>query len=249
MKIALFTDIHANREAFDAVRAQAAEFAVDRYVLLGDLVGYGPDPAYVIERAMELVASGAMAVLGNHDAAALNGAKGMSAPAAAAIAWTERQLSATHRAFLSELAMSRREGDVLYVHASAGDPATWPYMLDASEAAASLAATDARLTFCGHTHRPVIFHRIANANARKPEPFLPIPNRPFPFSRLRRYVTVVGSVGQPRDHNSAACWGLYDTDADTITMMRIGYDIDATVRKINDAGLPEWLGRRLYSGR
>ena len=114
MRIALLTDLHANREALQAVLDHAAGKRIDRFALLGDFVGYGAEPAWVVDRARRLVANGAIAVLGNHDQAVLRGSRpSMRSDARQAIEWTRGQLDADQLAFLNGLPMSRVEGPAL----------------------------------------------------------------------------------------------------------------------------------------
>ena len=129
MLTALLADIHGNREALDACLADARRAGADRYVFLGDLVGYGPDPVWVVERVAEMVADGALAIQGNHDAAAANDSDTMTAVAHAAIVWTRKRLAASHRDFLRDLPLDLNEDDQLYVHASACAPQDWIYTL------------------------------------------------------------------------------------------------------------------------
>src|SRR6266496_3313432 len=154
MLIALFADVHGNREALTACLADAERAAAECYVFLGDLIGYGADPVWVVERVADMVEAGAIAVLGNHDAAALDPSESMNTAAAAAMAWTRTRLDATHCSFLAGLPLTVDDGDRLYVHASASAPDTWIYVLSAREAFQSFRATHHRLTFCGHTHLP-----------------------------------------------------------------------------------------------
>lgn len=246
MRIGFFTDIHGNRDAFDAVLGHAGSMRLDRTVVLGDLVGYGADPVAVVDTVRRMAEAGASVIKGNHDAYAVRPGKGMTENARHAIEWTHRVLDADARAWLDALPYTIEEDDRLYVHASANEPEAWHYVDTRSAAAASLKATGARLIFCGHTHVPAVFHMIGG---RGVEYFQPLPNKPTPVSGARRYLTVVGSVGQPRDRNPAACWALYDTDEKTITQHRVPYDPGPTMRRIKDAGLPEWLADRLLEGR
>lgn len=251
MRVGVISDIHGNHEALEAVLDDVDEVGVDRIVCLGDVVGYGADPEAVIERIEALVARGAVCIKGNHDAAVETGTRRMSELAAVALDWTARRLSADHKAFLRTLPMAHEEGDVLYVHASAARPEAWTYVVSADEAAASLDATDARLTFCGHTHVPALFsilHGIAGTTG-KTASFRPVADKPVPLSRIRRHLAVMGAVGQPRDGDPRAAWGLHDTDRDEITWQRVPYDVDRAVRKIKDAGLPDRLALRLMEGR
>ena len=246
MRTALLADIHANREALDAVLDAVAGLRVDRVVVLGDIVGYGPDPDYAVEKVAELVSQGAFCVKGNHDEAVLSGPAGMNDIAREAVAWTRTRLSAHHMEFLGTMPLEWRDGDDLFVHASALSPERWHYVGDAAAAADCLEATDATNVFCGHTHLPAIHYALPG---RAPQPFTPRDGVATPLSPFRRHVVVVGSVGQPRDRNPAACLGLVDQEARTMTMLRIPYDHETTARKIDAAGLSPWLGMRLRIGR
>jgi diadenosine tetraphosphatase ApaH/serine/threonine PP2A family protein phosphatase len=244
--IAILTDIHGNREALEACLAHAERFLVDRYVFLGDLVGYGADPGFVIDTVQSFAARGATVLLGNHDSAAIGHPENMNDMAARAIEWTQGQLTKGQREFLSGLPLTAEEGDCLYVHASAAEPATWDYVLDERGASRSLMATDAALTFCGHTHLPALFHMTARANVAAFEPDAGVA---MPLTPQRRWVAVIGAVGQPRDRNPAACYGLYDDGSRTLTYVRVPYDVDTAARKIREAGLPPFLAERLTRGR
>ena len=244
--IALFTDIHGNREAFEACLAHASGRAIDRYVFLGDYVGYGADPGFVVDTVKDFAARGAVALLGNHDSAAIGTPERMSDDAAAAMEWTRRQLDPGHRDFLARLPLLLKDGDRLYVHASAAAPADWDYVFDERAAARSLQATDAALTFCGHVHVPALFQLTA---AGKVAGFDPDPDVAIVLAAHSRWVAVIGAVGQPRDRNPAACYALYDDTARTLTYVRVPYDIESAARKIRDAGLPLFLSTRLAWGR
>lgn len=246
MRIAILSDIHANREALEAVLAVLPRLAPDRIVLLGDLVGYGPDPGFVVETAARLVAQGALCIRGNHDEAALAGPYGMTPNAHEAALWTRARLGDSDRVFLAGLPQEVRIGEVLFVHASADESRRWPYVRTGGDAAACLAATDARTVICGHTHLPTIFYALPG---REPVAFTPYADVAAPLSAMRRHVVVTGSVGQPRDGNPAACLGLLDTGRAEMTMLRLPYDTQATAAKIKAAGLPDWLGERLHVGR
>jgi len=245
MLIALFADIHANREALTACLADAAEQGAARLVFLGDLVGYGPDPVWVVERVAQLIDDGAVAVLGNHDLATYDASVSLSAVARAAIDWTTHQLGPAHRAVLARLPLEVPDEDRLYVHASPSSPADWTYVLGAREAFHGFRATRQRLTFCGHTHQPALFSETASS---LPHHHVPAAGRPNPLLPHRRWLAVLGAVGQPRDRNPLACYGLLDTTANRLTYVRVPYDIDVTARKVLAAGLPTALAHRLSTG-
>jgi diadenosine tetraphosphatase ApaH/serine/threonine PP2A family protein phosphatase len=245
MLIALFSDIQANREAFEACLADAGRHGAERHVFLGDLVGYGADPEWAVERTAQMVADGALVVRGNHDAAAIGGIDSMNPVAQAAIDWTRARLSAAHRAFLGSLPLTAAEDDRLYVHASGCAPEDWIYVLGPREAYQSFRATRQRITFCGHTHIPALFHESA---ATPPQRHVPADGVPIPLLPQRRWVAVLGAVGQPRDDNPDACYGLFDVTSSRLTYMRVPYDVDLAARKIRAAGLPDALAARLAVG-
>lgn len=247
MLIGILSDIHANREAFDAALEAILRAGAQRIILLGDLVGYGPDPSYIVEQSRALIASGAVGILGNHDEAAATGnTSGMSENARDAIRWTIEQLSADQRDFLAKLPLSHHDDDILYTHAGAWRPHAWHYVKEASDARRSFEAVPARIAISGHTHVPAIFYSTARGAVSS---FTPLANKPAPLFATLRSVIVTGSVGQPRDGNPAACAALLDTEAMSVTMLRIAYDWDKTAEKISRAGLPGWLGMRLKIGR
>ena len=243
MRLAVLSDIHGNAEALDACLDHAAELGVDGYVFLGDLVGYGPDPERVVDIVADMSGQGAIVVKGNHDEAIERGTDQMNGPAADAIRWTRDQLDASQKAFLAQLPMTLMRDDVMFVHASAARPERWPYIDSIASAIACFVASSARVTICGHTHVPELFHQLPGGQMETLEPPA---NSKVPFSNARRYLGVLGAVGQPRDGDARACWGLLESDG--LTYCRVAYDIEKTRRKINAAGLPSWLGERLTIG-
>jgi diadenosine tetraphosphatase ApaH/serine/threonine PP2A family protein phosphatase len=243
--IAILTDVHGNREALEACLASVRQRHADRTVFLGDLVGYGADPGFVIDTVAPLVEQGAVALLGNHDAAATGSDYNLNEDAARAIAWTRVQLDDRQRAFLASLPYTADDGDVLYVHASAAAPERWDYLLDAGAATRSFKATAARITICGHLHVPLAFHLL---KAQGLVPYEPPMNTALPLTE-GRWILVIGAVGQPRDGNPHACYALYDDEADTLTYVRVPYDIDTAAKKIKAAGLPRRLAARLAFGQ
>jgi diadenosine tetraphosphatase ApaH/serine/threonine PP2A family protein phosphatase len=244
--LALFSDIHANRQAFSAcldfARAQGAE----RIICLGDYVGYGADPEWAVETVMDLVEHGAVAVRGNHDNAVGTTAESMNAEAQAAIEWTRGRLSAAQRRFLAELPLTRQEEDRLYVHSEAGNPQKWRYVQNTSDAARSMLATSAHVTFCGHIHMPALY---SMSSAAKMTSFVPTSGVPVQLLAGRSWLAVLGSVGQPRDGDPAASFAMFDTETAEITYCRVAYDVEAAAKRIRENGLPLWLADRLSVGR
>ncbi len=246
MKLALLADIHANLEALRACLAHAREQGAERLAFLGDLVGYGADPGAVVDLVASEVEKGALAVRGNHDEATVAGdSEFMHQTAGEAIAWTRERLTEAQRAFLARLPLVVREGPLFLVHGSPETPGEWIYVTDPLRAAHALvAAGDASWVFCGHVHEPVLY----TAGASRPVPFRPVPGVAIPVPPRRRWLAVVGSTGQPRDGNTAACYAMLDTDRTTLTFFRVPYDWRAAADKIRAAGLPESLARRLERG-
>lgn len=246
MKLALFADIHSNLEAITACLVHAQALGTDRYAFLGDLVGYGADPVAVLDLIEEHAARGAVVVLGNHDAAAIGRPVDFLSPSAeAAITWTQAQLGEGQRAFLAGLPLTVREDNILFVHASAVAPERWDYVTGPAEAEQSIRAGNASYIFCGHVHQPKLYFMGAGG---RPMPFVPVPGTPIPTDPHRQWLAIVGSAGQPRDRNNAACYALADLERARLTFFRVPYDYDSTVRKIRAAGLPERLARRLERG-
>lgn len=246
MKLALITDLHANRESVGAVMAHAATQGIDRYAFLGDFVGYGADPGWVVDLVREHMARGAIAVMGNHDAAVVQGPLPTMIPEARQVVeWTRERLDAEQLAFLAALPMQVSDADRLFVHANAFAPAEWAYVLGRMEAVRSLQATHARFTFCGHVHDPKLFHLTGTG---KIGDFVPSDGMPIPLSDQRRWLVIPGSAGQPRDGNPAACYATFDTASSTLTYFRVPYDTEAAGAKIRAAGLPQRLARRLEHG-
>ena len=246
MLLALFSDIHANRQAFSACLEAARGRGAQRIVFLGDFVGYGGDPEWTVDTAIRLIADGAVAVRGNHDQAVATMSETMNAQAQVAIEWTRDHLSAPQRRFLAELPLSLQEEDRLYVHSEASAPSRWNYVQSASDAARSLIATPAHVTFCGHIHRPALYSISITA---KMTSFVPTSGVPIQLLRGRQWLAVLGSVGQPRDGDPAAAFAMYDTKSREITYCRVPYDVEAAARRIRENGLPAWLADRLFAGR
>ena len=245
MKFAVLTDIHANREAFEAVLADEAARRADRMIILGDVVGYGPDPGWCCDKAAALVAAGAICIRGNHDNAASGAKEAMNSQAQTAIDWTKTRLSAAQQAFLGGLPMTALVEDVLFVHASAKEPEAWNYVTSDTRATPSFRASEARVILCGHVHVPLLVSRDIGGMVREHAFSI---GQAIPLIRSRRWLAVVGSVGQPRDGVPEAGYVMLDSGANELTFRRVPYDVMATVQKMRAAGLPEPLALRLFRG-
>ena len=243
MITAVFSDVHGNLEALEAVLRDAREQGAGRFVCLGDVVGYGADPDACCERVRDLKG---VVVRGNHDHACSHRSPlvWFNPLAAAAARWTRAALSEGNRAWLRDLPYEAREEGAQFVHGGLEDPRHWPYLFPEEDASAHFRRQRERFCFVGHTHVPVLFAQVeGRVRAARLSSFRLGPDEPVK-------VTVnVGSVGQPRNGDPRACYCLWDTERGVIAPRRIAYDVDAAERKIRAAGLPELLAERLSLGR
>ena len=245
MRLALLADIHANRLALEACLEHARTHGADRLVFLGDYVGYGAQPAEVLDRIMAETARGALAVVGNHDRAVADVRDAMAPDAETAMAWTRGQLGPEARDFLASLPLRFEDGPRLYVHASPQTYPPWIYIREGRDARRALEASRAQTVFCGHTHIPALHGLTATGQLVS---FQPVPSVPVPLSPHRRWLTVVGAVGQSRDGNPAAAYALLDTATSELTHFRVPYDVQAAAAAVLEAGLPPALAARLRKG-
>jgi diadenosine tetraphosphatase ApaH/serine/threonine PP2A family protein phosphatase len=211
---------------------------VDRILVLGDIVGYGPDPNAVISR---LRAVRARAVMGNHDAAMLVPAllEWFNPHAAAAARWTQSVLTPASRRYLATLPKYGRLGRHRYVHGSPRKPYIWEYILDDLQALEILVRLGPRFCFFGHTHLPRIF-TAEGEEIPEPGEWIPLP---------AAALVNPGSVGQPRDGNPQAAFAIVDLATPSVRFERVPYDVATTQAKIREAGLPELEAARLALGR
>jgi len=247
MKLALLSDLHANRHALHACLADARARSASQYAFLGDLVGYGGEPGAVLDTVMEMADRGAWVIRGNHDDAALAPRANSDRADHAGAAWMAARLTGPQREFLAGLPLTLTRDFILLVHASADKPGQWTYVEDAQRAADSLDfAGDATHVFGGHVHEQRLFFQ---GLVGKTMAFEPTAGVPVPVPRHRRWLATVGSVGQPRDGRSEAMYAMFDTEALALTFLRIPYDHLAAASAIRAAGLPEANAARLALGR
>lgn len=246
MRTALFADVHSNLAALEACLRHARGEGAERFAFLGDLVGYGPDPAAVIDAVAAI--DGAVVVKGNHDDAVEVEPKvrDLNDVAYRAIAWTRDALSPAQRRFLSGLPLIVKDGDACFVHGSASRPERWVYVQDEAGAERSMEAAGTPYVFCGHVHDQGLYFRTPTGRTAS---FRPTPGSPVPVPRRRGWLAIAGAVGQPRDGDPAAAYALWDDGAETVTFYRIPYDHLATARRIREVGLPGLLADRIVNAR
>ncbi len=246
MKLALLSDLHANRQAIEAVWAHAQEQGFDKAVLLGDYIDYGADPGWTVEFVRQRQRDGAVVVRGNHDDALKpETTSQMAGHVLPSLAWTLTQLNDEQRAWITALPLTAEIGPCLVAHANVHDPEQWEYVQGRMEATRSLFASSHPFVFCGHMHQPCLYHLSSTGKSGE---FMPIADVPISLSPARRWLAIPGSVGQPRDGNPAACYAIFDTGSSTLTFHRVPYDHEAAAQRIRDAGLPCALAERLIHG-
>lgn len=264
MKYAILSDIHANLEAFQAVLKKCSTLAVDQYVCLGDIVGYGADPGGCINLLRTL--NPLAVVKGNHDEFASNDddiMEGFNPHAKAAVLWTKTCLSGEERQYLAGLPMRNTPHGTSFtiVHATLDSPDTWGYIFDARHAADNFSYQFTPLCFCGHSHVPLAFCKkpVLMHSGKPIEEIVPwaasLPPQNQKESEIMlelqhgfKYLINVGSVGQPRNSDPRASFAVYDSEAQTVTRYCVPYDIPKAQEKIRAAGLPERLAFRLELG-
>lgn len=247
MRYLVLTDVHANLEALDACLAFARARGFDRTLVLGDLVGYGPDPNLTIERIIGL--EPVAIVRGNHDkvACGIDQADGFNVVARTAARWTLDTLTPENRRWLAELPVGPILVDDLVeiCHGSPFDEDA--YIFDELDAVRALKVAERPLCLFGHTHYPVTFELLEGAfdsmgPAASAESLLAL--KPG-----AKYLVNPGSVGQPRDGDARAACAVVDVDRRHLALYRIPYPVADTQAKILAAGLPEVLAQRLGYGR
>jgi diadenosine tetraphosphatase ApaH/serine/threonine PP2A family protein phosphatase len=240
MRYAIFSDVHSNLEALKSVLEVFQESKIDRYLFVGDIVGYGANPKECIATLRRL---DAVCVAGNHDWAVVNktSPEYFNKDATEAISWTQKNITETERTFLLDLKLVKEEEKYCLVHGTLSHPEEFDYMFDASRAMKTFYLLNQKICFVGHSHCPGVFIEEEERVSYQEPDILKI-------EEGRRYIVNDGSVGQPRNGDCRACFCIYDDLASTIEFKRIEYDIEGAKKKIIEAGLPRILAERLSVG-
>ena len=247
MRYLILSDLHANLEATDAVLEAAAALSIDRALVLGDLVGYGPNPNEVVARVLGL--KDAVVIRGNHDrvASGLSPDDDFNPTAQTAVRWTAAALTPAARDYLLGLAAGPLAVDdrIEICHGAPFDEDF--YVFSPSDASRALGAATRPVCLFGHTHVAVAYAGL-DGRADTAGPYGAAPFT-LALAGTRRWLLNCGAVGQPRDGDWRAAFGVLDTDANTCAFHRVEYDVRTTLRRIREAGLPASLAQRLGPGR
>jgi diadenosine tetraphosphatase ApaH/serine/threonine PP2A family protein phosphatase len=242
-RVALLSDVHGNLPAFEAVIADVKSTGVDAIWNLGDLVGYGAQPDECVELARDTCD---LCLIGNHDLVVINKLKvdDFSANAATAALWTRDHIKDETREFLEKLSPKDESGEMKLYHASPRDP-IWEYVLSVGLADACIDAMPGRLAAVGHSHVALWFWRNEGGRTIGEQAGA---GMEIDLSK-GEWILNPGGVGQPRDGDPRAAYGLLDTVARSLSLKRVDYDVQSAQAKILAAGLPEVLAQRLAVGR
>ena len=243
MQVAILSDIHGNRHAFEAVLSDAEEAGADEMWCLGDLVGYGAEPDACVELARR---HAAICLAGNHDLGVTGeiGLDEFSTGAAIAARWTQETMSDANLEFLAALRPEGEEGRIGLYHASPRDP-VWEYVLSALLAELCFDVQRQRIALIGHSHVALSFVRtegeVATGEPRRHGDSLDL--------SASEWMLNPGSVGQPRDGDPRAAWLMLDLDGMRASWRRVEYDVAGAAAAIRAARLPDSLAERLQYGQ
>lgn len=242
MLYGVFSDVHSNLPALEAVLKSMAARGVQRKVCLGDLVGYGADA----DACVQMVKQNAdICIIGNHDSVALRreSSASFNVYARQAIEWTQSHLSDASVEYMKKLPYVVEEERFTFVHASPMSPADWNYVTNLDDALEAFDFFSTDFCLIGHTHNPVM---VVMKDKEIPRIIEGPAYRPGPGERI---LVNVGSVGQPRDRDPRACWCLIDSEGSWIEFVRVEYNVDAAQTPMRKENFPNFLIERLSVGR
>lgn len=242
MRYYLISDIHGNLEALQAVLEDISKQKDGEYLCIGDLVGYGADARDIIKKVRSLKPQ--VLIAGNHDRGAIGllGLDYFNEYAKASLQWTKKILDKEELDYLATFKLVHEETSFTMVHGSLDTPEKFYYIFSGDDARDTMKLMNTPLCFVGHTHIAGIFYsdkdRVLYTNGPK-----------IKIDPKRKYVINAGSVGQPRDMDPRASYGIYDEEEAEVEIRRVRYNILEAQKKILDAGLPPYLASRLSEGR
>jgi len=240
MRYALMADVHGNFDALEAVMQDVRAEQPDHVFCLGDIVGYGAEPAECIKLVRD---NSILCIAGNHDFAVTGAVSTelFNPIATASVEWTRQVLCDEDITFLSQLPLEYKNEVFMLTHGAPEVPAAFEYIITMEDAVRGFAGLDRPISFQAHSHVPITF--VLNGGYASL-----VPERAFTIEDGCPAMINVGSVGQPRDSEPAACYALFDSSARSVSIRRIPYDVDRAAGKILKAGLPESNAYRLFLG-
>ena len=241
MRIAVLADIHSNLEALEAVLRALERARIDRFVCVGDVVGYGANPKECIDLVREKCD---IVIAGNHDWAVAGrlSMEFFNTYAREAIAWTRERLPPADISWLRDLPIQADlDGLATLVHSTLHNPPAFDYLLTSYDAHLTMRVLERPLCFVGHSHIPITFMERGGLGFTFADT--------IDLTKVEKAIINPGSVGQPRDENPAAAYAIYDTVKRRVTLHRVSYDVQAASDKIQTAGLPQVLADRLHVGK
>ncbi len=243
MRYCIFSDVHGNLEALKAFFEHAESREQLKYIFLGDIVGYGPNPNECVELLRNRTEH---IIMGNHDEATFEenvDIESFNPFARKVILWTRRALKQEHREFLRSLQYEIVHNGIRFVHATPFQPDRWHYIFTSEDAEINFRSFTEQVCFVGHSHQPIIILQdpAGEVDSLDPQTYRLEPNH--------QYIINDGSIGQPRDGSPKACYIIYDSETRKVEFHRVAYDFTITQQKMKDEGIPEYLCKRLQYGR
>ena len=256
MKYAIMSDVHANSKALETALADARAAGCDKFIMLGDITGYGYDP----KAALEVVRKNFDVVLiGNHDSACV----GLEPEWAVATncnydldRMAREQLTEEDRAWLRGRGYLHEEAEFVCTHGDFIRPKAWDYIIGGDDATRNFLSRDESLMFCGHTHCAAIWEWTSKGacNPKLADCFKRPAEKPrsvsFKLNKSSRYIVNVGSVGYPR-HDLCSAYGIFDADARRVVVRRLPFDFKSYISEMTgrNLDLPIWLCRLLLAAQ
>ncbi len=242
MKLGILADIHSNLEALRCALDVLKD--VREFICPGDIVGYGPNPNECVEIIRGLKCK---TVAGNHDLACIGklDPASFSGDAREAIEWTSKILIPDNRKFLEALTEHLKYDDLEIVHGSLRNHVE-EYITNIQIGAATIELMKKKICFVGHLHIPIV---IVRDKKGKYDGWQLNDGDVIDASKFNRVVMNAGSIGQPRDTDPRASFGVFDADAGTIEIKKVEYNVSAVQEKMRKANLPDFLIERLKYGR
>jgi len=239
MILAVISDIHANREALDAVMDSIERRSVDKIICLGDIVNYGIDFDYCIDVVRKWTD---VCLLGNHDSTVIGRDPlwNMNLEAQKSAQWTAEHISIEKKAYLGNLRLTHAENNGLFVHGSPGLPEQWDYIINWFDAESQFDNFQENLCFIGHSHAPAVYDQQERGLFYR--------EGIFQLASDRKFIINVGSVGQPRDQDPRACYVLINVEMGTIEFVRINYDVMKASQKIASISVSDFNAQRILVG-